>query len=490
MRLSDLVTASHALTNDPEILGITADSREVKPGYLFAALPGVSVDGATFIPQAIESGAAAILAHTEHEAEYKGSAQDIETIFSDNPRHDLAMMASKYYPNQPENIVAVTGSNGKTSVTHFCRQLWQCLDYTSASLGTIGIEAPGFEQAGSMTTPDPVTLHSELQEMEACGISHVAMEASSHGLDQYRLDGINLKAAAFTNLSRDHLDYHHTMDNYLAAKARLFTEVLSKKGVAILNADIPEFEHLKSACESRNIKVIDYGYDAHEIQITERTIKPAGQFLKLRVLGELFEIDLPLVGEFQTYNALCALGLVIGSHHGTQLRPYEAVTYLENLQTVRGRMEYIGSSASGGHIYVDYAHTPDGLENVLKALRVHTDQKLCVVFGCGGDRDRGKRPQMGKIAHDLTDICIVTDDNPRTENADNIRSDIMSACPDALNIGDRKHAIQKAIEQLENGDILVVAGKGHETGQTIGDTVHPFDDAKVIRSILNIKKTA
>ncbi len=393
-------------------------------------------------------------------------------------------MAARFYDRQPKVIVAATGSNGKTSTVNFCRQLWQKMGHTAASLGTIGIDAPNLNHAGNMTTPDPVTLHAELAELESCGISHLAMEASSHGLDQYRLDGVRLNAAGFTNLSRDHLDYHKTMERYLDAKMRLFTDVLKPDGTAVLNADVPEFKKLKTACLARGVNILSYGYKADDIKILKRDILPEGQELTLKVLGEEFDVTLPLVGEFQAYNALCALGLVIGSDAGENLRPYEAVTYLEALNGVRGRMQRVGMLKNGAAIYVDYAHTPDGLQTVLTSLRPHTQNKLHVVFGCGGDRDRGKRPMMGKIAAELSDVAIVTDDNPRSEEPSDIRAEIIEDNNSLIDIGGRQKAIEAAIAGLEKGDILVIAGKGHEQGQIIGNKIHPFDDAEVAKTII------
>lgn len=473
--ISHIKTEEDIISN---VSGMAIDSRDVQQGYLFAALPGNKLNGRDFIPQAIENGASVILTDTP----VNNIPDHVTVILRENPRREFARILGQFYDHQPETIVAVTGSNGKSSTVNFCRQIWQKMDYASASMGTIGLEADGIETKAMLTTPDPVTLHQEIQELEASGIDHLAMEASSHGLDQYRLDGVKLKAAGFTNLSRDHLDYHGDMGSYLKAKARLFSDLLPAGGTAVLNADIPEFDFLKSLCIERD--VIDYGYNAKSIRIIKRDILPDGQDLKLEVFGEKINVHLPLVGEFQAFNALCALGLVIGSHQGTALRPFEAVTYLENLKGVRGRMEYIGASKTGGHVYVDYAHTPDGLKNVLSSLRPHTTNKLHVVFGCGGDRDTGKRPEMGKIATELADTIIVTDDNPRTEDPAPIRDAIMAACPSAENIGDRQQAIHHAIEGLNEGDILVIAGKGHETYQILNTGTIPFDDADIARKKL------
>lgn len=481
MKLNDLIDIDLKPEHTGiDIVAMSADSREIKSGFLFAAFPGTKTDGRDYIEQAITQGAAAILTR-----DYTGDVPaHIPIINVDHPRQYFAKMAARLYALQPKVIVAVTGSNGKTSTVNFCRQLWQKMGHTAASLGTIGIDAPGLIHTAGMTTPDPVTLHAELCELERCGISHLAMEASSHGLDQYRLDGVRLKAAGFTNLSRDHLDYHGTMERYLEAKMRLFTEVMEPDGTAVLNADVPEFAKLQAACLDRGINIISYGRRPSDIRILKRDILPEGQDLTLKVLGEEFDVTLPLVGEFQTYNALCALGLVIGADAGENLRPFEAVTYLEKLEGVRGRMQRVGMLKNGAAVYVDYAHTPDGLQTVLTSLRPHTQNKLHVVFGCGGDRDRGKRPMMGEIAAKLADRAIVTDDNPRSEKPDAIRREVMDGIDGLIEIGGRQKAIETAITGLEKGDILVIAGKGHEQGQIIGDQVLPFDDAKVAQEII------
>lgn len=482
MKLSDLTEIDlRPEHQDIDVTAMTADSREVADGFLFAAFPGSKTDGRDYIDQAIKQGARVILT-----TEYQGDVPaHIPLIEVERPRLYFAKMAARLYQNQqPKTIIAVTGSNGKTSTVNFCRQLWQHMGHTAASLGTIGIDAPGLIQNAGMTTPDPVTLHSELAELESCGISHLAMEASSHGLDQYRLDGVRLSAAGFTNLSRDHLDYHGTMERYLQAKMRLFTEVLDAGGTAVLNADVPEFSQLATECQNRGIRIISYGKQGRDIRILHRDILPEGQDLDLLVLGEELKVTLPLVGEFQAYNALCALGLVIGSDHGENLRPFEAVTYLQRLEGVRGRMQRVGMLKNGAAIYVDYAHTPDGLKTVLTSLRPHTQGRLHVVFGCGGDRDTGKRPMMGTIANELADISYVTDDNPRSEDPADIRAQIIKGNTGLIEIGGRKKAIETAIAGLEKGDILVIAGKGHEQGQIIGDKVLPFDDAEVAQNII------
>lgn len=470
MRLQE-ITDNATVHGDTEIMGLTADSREVRPGLLFAAFPGIKQDGRSFIDAAIRQGAAAILAST-------GTTIPAGTplIESDNPRKSFAQMAAKFYSRQPETIIAVTGTNGKSSTVNFCRQIWRSMDHAAASLGTLGIASPSINRPGSLTTPDPVTLHAELAELEASGVTHLAMEASSQGLDQYRLDGVHITAAGFANLTRDHLDYHGSMEAYFTAKARLFTEVLAEDGIAVINADTPYSKEFRRLCEQRGIRVIDVGDNATDIRINARRPLPEGQFIDIHVMGERYELELPLVGAFQSANALLALGLVLAQDPDNRLLQMQGVYALERLEPVRGRLELAARHPSGAPIFVDYAHTPDGLETMLNAMRPHTAGRLHVVFGCGGDRDRGKRPMMGDIATRLADRVIVTDDNPRTEDATFVRNEIMKAAKGATEIAGRKAAIRYAIEDLEADDILVIAGKGHEQGQIVGREILPFDD--------------
>ncbi len=485
MRLADLLVGYEWKSMsgrdflDTDILGITADSRQVEPGFLFAALSGAQVDGTTFIPDAIAAGATALLVSLE--AYKDGLAGDIDPAISlvpdRNPRRRYAKMVGRFYQPQPDHIAAVTGTNGKSSVVEFARQLWQACGQTAASFGTLGLVAPGREESGNLTTPDPADLHKTLNELAEKGVSHVAVEASSHGLDQFRLDGVEVNIAAFTNLSRDHLDYHATMDEYFQAKQRLFTEVLDRDGVAIINADDAKGDELSAEVAKRRTQILNYGYGASDIVLKKAEPLPDGQRLSLTVLGKHAELTLPLIGGFQSMNALCALGIVLADGADQT----KAITGLEDLAGVRGRLELAARHTNGAAIYVDYAHTPDALDHVLTALRPHTDNKLKVVFGCGGDRDQGKRPEMGEIAARLADDVIVTDDNPRTEDAASIRAEIMPACPAALEIGDRKEAIFAAVNGLGEGDLLVIAGKGHEQGQIIGEDVLPFDDVEIAR---------
>lgn len=483
LRLSELIdnpSATPARADDVHVTGLTADSREVRAGFVFAAFPGVKVDRRQFISDAIARGAAAILVPTG--TDLAGAVNDdVIVIEDDNPRRRFSLMAARFYGRQMDTIAAVTGTNGKSSTVNFCRQIWQAMDHAAASLGTIGVEAAGgkiagIKRPGLLTTPDPVVLHSEIAELEAAGVTHLAFEASSIGLDQHRLDGVAVTAAAFTNLTRDHLDYHGTMDKYFESKARLFSHVLSEDGVAVICMDTPYSAQLRDICAKRGIRVIEVGKDAKDIRINIQKPLPHGQYLDLTVMGQRYTLELPLVGDFQALNALTALGLVIAAAPDNAVLHMQGVHALERLQSVRGRLEYAASLKNGAAIYVDYAHTPDGLETMLNAVRPHTTGKLHVVFGCGGDRDRGKRPMMGEIAARLADVAIVTDDNPRTEDAAFIRGEVMQGCPGATEIAGRRDAIRKAVAGLGAGDVLVIAGKGHEQGQIVGTEVLPFDD--------------
>ena len=469
---------------DPEIAAITADSRAVAPGSLFVALPGVKTDGRQYIAAAVAQGAVAILTDSEGAARARGIGVP---LYSDPiPRRALALLAARFYGPQPKTIAAVTGTNGKTSTAAFTRQIWAAVSLKAASIGTLGIEGPDGLVAGSMTTPDPVALHIALAGLAKRGVDHVVMEASSHGLVQHRLDGVRVIAAAFTNLTQDHLDYHGTMAEYLDAKLRLFEHVLAPGGVAVINADIPEFSSVAEAARAGHHPIIDFGKAAGAIRLVERRPTVSGQVLVLNLLGRAREIDLPLVGGFQAMNALTALGLAIA----TGIEPDQALNALPRLAGVRGRLEHVATLPNCATIYVDYAHTPDGLEKVLDALRPHATHRLWVVFGAGGDRDRTKRPRMGEVASRYADQIIITDDNPRSEEPAAIRAEILAACPDAREIGDRALAIATAINELEAGDVLVIAGKGHEQGQIIAGVVHPFDDAVVARNAVATRRRA
>lgn len=465
---------------DVEIKGLALDSRKIEPGYLFGALPGFQMDGRKFIGQAVERGAVAVLAMTGTTLDN----EEIALVANDNPRRAIALMAARFYGAQPDVIAAVTGTNGKTSVATFTRQIWRQLGYEAASLGTLGIEPERPNAPAALTTPDPVELQRCLAELAHDGFGHLAMEASSHGLDQSRLDGVAVTAAAFTNLSRDHLDYHGSMEAYLSAKCRLFDTLMQPGGTAVLNADIPEFAQLTGICEERGLRILSYGSDGRDLKLLSRTPTSAGQELRLDVMGRSYDVTFPVAGSFQAWNLLAALGLVMAGGVPAE----QALATVPALSGVPGRVEYVGDSPKGGAIYVDYAHTPDALETVLTALRPHCDARLWVAVGCGGDRDPGKRPMMGGIAERLADVAIITDDNPRSEDPATIRAAMMTAAPNGREIGDRREAIFTAVRELNAGDLLVIAGKGHESGQKVGDLVHPFDDRDVAREAIAAAK--
>ena len=459
-----------------EITGLTCDSRQVEPGFLFAALPGERVDGGIFIAEALNRGAAAILAPPGPVADSLSKA--IPLITNANPRRLYALMAARLHVGQPKSVVAITGTNGKTSVAAFTRQIWAGLGRQAASIGTLGVQAPGRSVVGNLTTPDPVDLHRDLQILSESGVEYLAIEASSHGLAQYRLDGVKLAAAAFTNLSRDHLDYHGSMVTYSEAKLRLFSEVLPEGGVSVINADDPYAGVIMEACRSRGHRSLSYGKLGNDIRLLRSTPRAAGQKLDIVVDDLEFSVSLPLIGTFQAANALCALGLALAT--GAKTRA--AVSALEGLEGAQGRLQFIACRANGASVYVDYAHTPDALINVLDALRPHVAGQLDVVFGCGGDRDSGKRAEMGAVAARLADHVYITDDNPRSEDPAAIRRDILATCPGAAELGDRAMAIQTAVAALGPEDMLIVAGKGHEVGQVVYEEVHPFLDADQVRA--------
>jgi UDP-N-acetylmuramoyl-L-alanyl-D-glutamate--2,6-diaminopimelate ligase len=461
---------------DPEITGLSADSRQIQPGFLFAALNGVATDGRRFAGEAVAKGAAAILTDEPGALALDERARQRTAILVDpNPQRRLALFAARFYPLCPNTIAGVTGTNGKTSVAHFTREIWQAQGLRSASLGTLGRIVGAERHPGALTTPDPVGLHRTLHELAERRVDHAVVEASSHGLAQFRLDGIKFAAAAFTNLTRDHLDYHGDMDSYRAAKDRLFTALLEPGGSAVLNADSPEFPRLAALAAQRGHPIIGYGESAAaDLRLLSREPGPSGQRVGLDLFGASYSIELKLIGDFQAMNVLAALGLAIatGSDVG------EAAMALETLTPVPGRMQFVGEKR-GAAIFVDYAHTPDALSTVLAAARPHTAGRLIVVFGAGGDRDPGKRPLMGQACAKAADILYVTDDNPRTENPAAIRRAVLAGAPDAMEIGDRRRAIDTAITALQPGDVLVIAGKGHETGQVVGREILPFDDVAV-----------
>ncbi len=479
------LTAEVLNAHKREITGITCDSRRVEPGFLFAAIPGMQLDGRRFIPDALARGAVAVLGPPGTDA--GADRPDVSVITDDDPRRLYALMAARFFELQPTTIAAVTGTSGKTSTAHFLRQIWNSLGLPAASMGTLGLKAFGPDGADlapsddkALTTPDAADLHRQLRQLRELGVEHLAMEASSHGLDQRRLDGVRVTAAAFTNLSHDHLDYHGDEDTYLRAKLRLFCDLLIDGGAGVVNADQAYAETVVAACRARGLTVLRFGENGDRLRLISRVARADGQDLTIDVDGATHELTLPLVGAFQASNALCALGLALVSGADTRA----AVDALRSLRGATGRMELIGTTASGAAVYVDYAHKPDALSAALKALRPHTASKLAVVFGCGGDRDRAKRPIMGAIAAECADAVFVTDDNPRGEDPDAIRREIMQACPDATEIGDRRAAIEAGLDGLGEGDALLVAGKGHETGQIVGERTFAFNDAEEIRRLI------
>ena len=476
-RLSDLVKRPVG-DHDPEIAGVTADSRKVRPGFLFAALPGAAADGRAFIPQAIAAGAAAVLVP---QATPALADAGVAMVRAHDVRRAYALAARAFWGAEPEVVVAVTGTNGKTSVATFCRQLFARLGHRSASLGTLGLQLEGEDLTSpGLTTPDAADVARFAADLAARGVTHLALEASSHGLDQRRLDGLSVKAAGFTNLTQDHLDYHGDMASYRQAKLRLFSTLMPRGGTAVLNADVDAFQAFAAAAVMHGQTVMSVGETGVGLRLIGRRAAPNGQHLILEAEGRRHEVLLPLAGAFQAANVLVAAGLCIAAGE-------EATAVVEamgHLSGAAGRLQRVGAGPRGGEAYVDYAHTPDGLVTVLKALRPHASGRLIVVFGAGGDRDRAKRPLMGRAAAELADLAIVTDDNPRSEDPADIRRAVLEGAPNALEVGDRRAAIRAAAGQLRDGDVLVVAGKGHEQGQTVAGVVHPFDDVVETRAAL------
>ena len=461
---------SSQILKDLGITGLASDSRKVKPGYLFAALAGTKTDGARFVKDAVARGAVAVMGAPALTDEV--AALGVPFIPEENPRAALARYAALFFAAQPDIVAAVTGTKGKSSIVAFLREIWTALGKPAASLGTVGVVGPKGEIPLSHTTPDPVEIHQLLAKLKQDGVDYLAIEASSHGLDQHRLDGVKIAACGFTNITRDHMDYHPTFADYMTAKLRLFTEVVQDGGVAVVNADAAHAQAFIDAAETRGLKLITVGRNGETIHLDRREDRGGAQALTLHYQGKIFYVELPQAGEFQASNALVAAGLAIGLG-GDAGKVFEA---LEHLKGAPGRMEKVAIAKSGAPIYVDYAHTPDSLEKILEALRPHTANRLHVVFGCGGDRDKGKRPLMGAVAVKLADNVIVTDDNPRTEDAAVIRSEILAAAKGAREIGDRALAIRTAVSDLKTGDVLVLAGKGHETGQYVMGEVLPFSD--------------
>ena len=466
MKLTELFPDYNGPGGDQAVAGITADSRKIGPGFVFAALQGVVADGRSYISQAIEAGAIAVLG--EDLPDLAGAAR----IEVKNARLALAHAAGRLHPRQPGCVVAITGTNGKSSTVDFLRQIWGHAGSRAASLGTLGAIGPSGHIDLGHTTPDPVAIHATLQTLADDGVTHAAMEASSHGLAQHRLDAVKLAAVAFTNLTQDHLDYHHTMDEYRAAKLRLFSSLAPNGCPAVVNADSDQRLFFEDAAQAAGLIPVSVGWRGADLKIEELMPKATGQRLFLDWRGQKAAVDLPLIGEFQALNALTAAGLALAT--GSDLQA--VATGMAHLRPVKGRLEYVGETATGAGVFVDYAHTPAGLDVLIRAARPHTAGRLVVVFGCGGDRDRGKRPLMGEVAAKHADRVIVTDDNPRGERPEDIRREILAAVPNGIEIGDRGAAIRRAIQDLAKGDTLLIAGKGHETGQIIGDTIIPFSD--------------
>lgn len=474
MKLDSLIPGAPAI----DITGITADSRKVKPGYLFAALQGMAKDGREYIDGAIKSGAVAIL------TDARPGEWSVPAIRAEEPRLTLANAAAAFFPQQPGVVAAVTGTNGKSSTVDFLRQIWSSMGRKAASMGTLGAIGPSGVIDLGHTTPDPVAIHATLSQLAAEGVTHAAMEASSHGLSQYRLHGVKLAAGAFTNLTQDHLDYHKDFDDYRRAKMKLFSDLLPKGAPAVINADSPELEAFEAVAQKAGLATFTVGWRGRDLRISEALPRGTGQDLVIQWGGGAENertIHLPLIGEFQALNALCAAGIAMALGDDV----HKVLDGLTTLKGVHGRLELVGQTAAKAPVFVDYAHTPDGLNVLLRAARPHVRGKLIVVFGCGGDRDATKRPIMGDVARRLADEVIVTDDNPRSEDPALIRAAIRKGAPDASEIGDRGSAIMEGVRRLKPGDALLIAGKGHETGQIVKGVTIPFSDFDVARAALD-----
>jgi UDP-N-acetylmuramoyl-L-alanyl-D-glutamate--2,6-diaminopimelate ligase len=468
--LNDVLASA---AGDIEITGLSSDSRKIGPGMLFAALSGAKADGSAFVDDAVARGAVAVVSA-------QGFDAPVPVLAVANPRRFTALAAARFFGRQPETMVAVTGTAGKTSVASFTRQIWAKAGLPAAQIGTTGVMSPSRNDYGSLTTPDPVDLQQLLAELAEEGVTHAAMEASSHGLDQSRLDGVRLSAAAFTNLGRDHMDYHPTVEDYMAAKMRLFDTLMPKGAPAIIFADDEWSAEAIRVAGAFGLDVRTVGRKGDYLCVKRVEHFRHKQMAEVHHEGEIFEIDIPLAGDFQLANALVSAGLAISTGVDAKV----AFKALETLKGASGRLELVGHTKDGALAYVDYAHKPDALEKVLSSVRPFTSGRVLVVFGCGGDRDKGKRPIMGEIATRLADVVVVTDDNPRSEVPEVIRSEIMAAAPGAIEIGDRANAIRHAVNMLVSGDTLIVAGKGHEEGQTVGATVLPFSDHVELRKAL------
>jgi UDP-N-acetylmuramoyl-L-alanyl-D-glutamate--2,6-diaminopimelate ligase len=479
MRLKNLLTVdalSDARFDALDVTGVAADSRLVKPGNLFVAIAGVKDDGLRFVEPAVAAGASVVMAER---VPPKPLPSGVAFVRVGDARRSLALAASRFFSGQPETIAAVTGTSGKTSVAAFTRQIWAATGEAAASIGTIGLVAPGREVYGSLTTPDPVALHRSLDELANEGVTHLAIEASSHGLDQRRLDGVRIAAGGFTNISRDHLDYHPSLDAYLEAKLRLFKDLVQPRGAAVIEVDHEHADAVVATAKQRRLRLLTVGRRGEGIRLVDTTVEGFAQVLKVVHAGNKYTVRLPLPGAFQVENALVAAGLAIA----TGSEPSAVFAALNSLRGAKGRLDLAGEK-NGAPIFVDYAHKPDALAKALEALRPYASGRLVVVFGCGGDRDVGKRPMMGEIAAAKADRVIVTDDNPRSEEPASIRAAILEGAPGAIEIGDRREAIATAIAGLRHGDVLLVAGKGHETGQIIGKQTLPFSDHEAVAAAL------
>ena len=482
MTLAELISLDAMLgaDGDTAITGLTLDSRAVKPGYLFAALPGLTVNGRDYVPQAIAKGAVAILTDAPL------PDVDIPVLVHVDPAGELSRLAARFYPEQPGFIAAVTGTNGKSSTVDFLRQIWRKAGFEAASLGTLGVARGSNVTETGYTTPDAVALHRSLDELARDGVTHLAMEASSHGLKQKRMHGARVSLAAFTNLTQDHLDYHPDFDDYFASKMKLFLELTPPGSPAIINVDSDWGAQVADLSRERGLIVTTVGWSGADWRVLEITPRAASQSIRVQINGQTHVIELPLVGEFQTANAIGAAAMAVASGVDQAL----AIEAIGELTGVAGRLEEAARTHDGVPVLVDFAHTPDGLDKLIRSVRPHTRGRIIIVFGCGGDRDPTKRAPMGKIAAKLADVVIVTDDNPRSEDPATVRAAIMTGCPDAQEIGDRLDAIRTAVAEAKAGDTILLAGKGHETGQKIGDRVLPFDDGEAARRVVKESEAA
>lgn len=468
MKLGDLLDDKVPLLPDLDITGLTADSRQVHEGFLFFALKGAKADGGAYAADAVKRGAAAIV--TDHS--FSEHVSSVPVIALKDAHHALALAAARFFGGQPEVVAAVTGTSGKTSVVSFLRQIWADTGFAAASIGTVGVVAPGRNDYGSLTTPDPVALQRVLKELADAAVTHAALEASSHGIDQKRLDGVHLSAAAFTNLGRDHMDYHPTVEDYFKAKMRLFDTLLPEDAPAVIYADNAYSQKAIDYVRAAGRHVLTVGQKGEFIKVRRIERKRALQYMECIVGDVSYDVTLPVAGDFQVANSIVAAGLAIA----TGVPEAAVFRAVSRLKEAPGRLELVGPLSNGALVYVDYAHKPDALENVLQSVRPFTKGRVVIVFGCGGDRDKGKRSLMGEIASRLADVTIITDDNPRSEVPAEIRKEILAAAPGAIEVGDRREAIRYAMAMLAPGDTLIIAGKGHEKGQIVGNTVIPFSD--------------